>query len=88
MSNFSVKPLLKQQDVGVAGSTVIVHVSHTTVTRVPFWLHAIIWLKLPWAHVSKVLSSLTLPSTTGFLRILWFRPVVTLDLGGWPLLDL
>ena len=74
---------------GDTGGTVVVHVSLTTVTRVPFWLHAIIWLKLPWSHVSRVLSSLTLPSTTGFLWVLWFPPVVTLDPLGvaftWPL---
>ena len=59
--------------------TMVVHVSLTTVTRVRFRLHAAIWLKLPWPHVRKVLSSLTLPNIAGFLRVLLFSLVVTLD---------
>ena len=61
------------------GGAVVVHVSLTTVTRVRFWLRVVIWLKLPWSHVRRVLSSLTLPIIAGFLRVLRFPPVVTLD---------
>ena len=43
--------------IGVAGGTVVVHVSLTTVTRVRFRLRAVIWLKLLWSHVRRVLSS-------------------------------
>ena len=50
-----------------AGGTVVVHVSRTTVTRVQFWLRAVIRLKLSWSHVRRVLSSLTLLSIAGFL---------------------
>ena len=60
-----------------AGGTVVVHASLTTVTKVRFQLCAVIWLKLPWSHVRKVLSNLTLPSIAGFLRVLRFPPVVT-----------
>ena len=63
----------------VAGGTVIVHMSFTTVTRVRFLLHAVIWLKLPLSHVRRVLSSLSLPIIAGFLQVLRFPPVVTLD---------
>ena len=56
-----------------------VHVSLATVTRVRFWLRAVIWLKSPWSYVRRVLSSLTLPNIAGFLRVLRFPPVVTLD---------
>ena len=66
-----------------AGGTVAVHVSLTTVIRVRFQLRAVIWLKLPWSHVRRVLSSLSLQSIAGFLRVLRFPPVVTL--GPWPL---
>ena len=62
-----------------AGGTMAVHVSLTTVIRVRFRLRAVIWLKLPWSHVRRVLSSLTLPNITGFLQVLRFPPVVTLD---------
>ena len=57
----------------------VLHVSLTTVTRVRFRLRKVIGLKLPLSHVRRVLSSLTLPSITGFLRVLRFFPVVTLD---------
>ena len=39
----------------------------------------LIWLKLPWSHVRKVLFSLNLPSVAGFLWVFWFPLVVTLD---------
>ena len=65
-----------------AGGTVVVHVSLTTVTGVRFRLRAVIWLKLPWWHVRRMLSSLTLPSITGFLRVVRFPPVLTLDSWG------
>ena len=44
-----------------------------------FCLRAVIWLKLPWSHVRRVMSSLSLPSIAGFLRVLRFPRVVTLD---------
>ena len=66
-------------DPGCAGGTVVVHVSLTTMTRVRFRLRAVTWLKLPWSHVRRVLSSLILPSIAGFLQVLRFFPVVTLD---------
>ena len=65
-----------------AGGTVLVHVSLTTVTWVRFRQHAVMWLKLPWSRVSRALSSLTLPSIAGFLRVLRFPLVVILDRGG------
>ena len=71
-----------------AGGTVVVHVSLATLTCVRFRLHAVIWLKLPWSHMRRVLSSLTLPSTAGFLRVLQFPPVVTLDPWGVALTGL
>ena len=55
------------------------HLFLVTVIRVLFHLHAVIWLKLPWSHVNRLLSCLTLPSITGFLRVLWFSSAVTLD---------
>ena len=64
---------------GDAGGTVVVHVSLTTVARVRFRLCAVNSLKLPLSHVRRVLSSLTLPSIAGFLRVLRFPPAVTLD---------
>ena len=66
-------------DAGGGGGTVVVHVSLTNVTRVRFRLRAVIRLKLPWSHVRRVLSSLTLPSIAGFLRVVRFPSVVTLD---------
>ena len=64
--------------VGIGG-TLVVQVSLTTVTRIRFWLQNVIWLKLTLSHVRRVLSSVTLPSIAGFLRIPWFLPVQTLD---------
>ena len=58
---------------------VVVYVSLTTVTRIWFRLRAVLWLKLHWLHVRRVLSSLTPPSIAGFFRVLWFPRVVTLD---------
>ena len=65
-----------------SGGTVVVHVSFITVIRVWFRLPAVIWLKLPWSHVRRVLSSLSPPSIAGFIRVLRFPPVLTLDLSG------
>ena len=53
--------------------------SQTTVHEINTFLH--FWLKLPWSHVRRVLSSLTLPRITGFLRVLQYPPVVTM--GPW-----
>ena len=61
------------------GGTVVAHVGVTTVTWARFLPRAVILLKLPWLHVRRVLFSLTLPSMAGFLRVLRFPPVVTLD---------
>ena len=58
--------------------TVVVHMSLTTVNSVRFQLGAVIWLNLPWSHVRKMLSILTLPNIADFLRVLRFPPVVTL----------
>ena len=58
-----------------AGGISAVHKSLTTVTRVQFRLRAVIWFKLPWPRLRRVLSSLSQPSTGGFIRI---PPVVTL----------
>ena len=61
----------------------------TTMTRVRFWLRAVSWLKLSWWKVRMGLSSLTLPRGVGFLRVLYFPPVITLDPWAvaltWPL---
>ena len=62
-----------------AGGTVVMHVSLTTVTSIRFRPRAVIWLKLPLSHVRRVLSSLTLPSIAGFLRVFPFPPVLTVD---------
>ena len=48
-----------------AGGTVVVHVSLTTDQGL--------------SHVRRVFSSLTLPPIAGFLCVLRFSPVVTLD---------
>ena len=53
-------------------------VSHTA-TWVRFLHCAVICIKLPLSHVTGVLFSLTLPSIAGFVRVLRFPPVVTLD---------
>ena len=47
--------------------------------RLRFQLSTVIWLKLLWLHVRKVLSSLTLRSIAGFLRVLRFPPAVKLN---------
>ena len=57
----------------------VLHMSHTTVTRVRFLLRAVIWLKVPWSHLRRVLSSSTLPSIASFLQVLRFPPVVIMD---------
>ena len=57
----------------------VAHVSLSTVTRVRFRLREVIRLKLPFSDVRKVLSSLTLLSIAGFLKVLRFPPVVTMD---------
>ena len=57
----------------------LVVISLTTVIRIGFRLRAVIWLELPWSHVRRVMSSLNLLSIVGFLRVLRFPPVVTLD---------
>ena len=64
------------------GGTVVVHVSFNTVTRVRSRLRAVIWLKLPWSHVRRVLSIFKQSSITGVLQVLRFPPVVTLDTWG------
>ena len=57
---------------GSAGGAVNVRVCLTTVTLFPSRPRAVIELKLPWSHVRRVLSSLTLLNIAGFLRILRF----------------
>ena len=70
---------------GGSGGTVVVHTYLTTVIGLRFLLRAVVWLKLPLSHVTRVLSTLTLPSIAGFLRVLRFPPVVTLDPWGLAL---
>ena len=69
------------------GGTATVHMSLNIVTMVWFWLHAVMWLKVPWSPVKIALSSLTPSIIADFLGALRFPPVLTLDTW-WPLLDL
>ena len=57
----------------------LAHVPFTSVTRVRFLLSAVIRLKFHLGCMCGSASSLTLSNTAGFLRVLQFPPVQTLD---------